>query len=421
MGKLQLDSNMSLTEMFEAMDEVSSNSNDGGDDPCDEIHLDCIDVDLPTAAAITQFILQHDKQKIWKSIEVEDCTGIAFDALLTVIFTCCVSKIKLSSVALGNLSESSLAAVALGIQSNRHLRKLILGIPLDQESTTWLSNGLNNVAGLRSFNLIDSTFSPGPAAQILAEGLTRATILQEFAIVAADICGERLGTILHSFSNSLFLKHLDLRGCWASNLAAVVRFLEQNTSIETLDLSYLTGNEDGLEVDMLLGALQGHPSLQNLHLCRNDIGDNGFETLLDAAQGAVSLRSFNLSLNAITSVQSLATRLVDNALPLRQIFLDGNPIHDPSPLLEALELSNTSLEVCHIPQHFEREQQLLHYYTRLNRGGRRLVLGGERIPHYVWPIILERANQLEFDNYPNCVGRAEVLYCLLHGPIFFPI
>jgi hypothetical protein len=83
-------------------------------------------------------------------------------------------------------------------------------------------------------------------------------------------------------------------------------------------------------------------------------------------------------------------------------------------------LTNTYLEECLIPQDLEECQRLLHYYTRLNRGGRRLVLGQETIPMGLWPLVLERANRLDFDHCSNSNGRAEVLYCLLHVPIFIP-
>jgi hypothetical protein len=413
MGKLHLDSFMSLSDMFEAMDAVAS-------DRCDEIYLDCIDVDLPTAAAITQFLLHSDTQTMWKSIEIEECTGEAFEALLAVIFTCKVNKIKISAVALGPLSEQSMLTVALGMQSNQHLNKLILSMSLPVESATWLSKGLSNLAALRSFSLWDCTLT-APAAEILTQGLSRASTLQEFALVACGLCEDRLRTILGAFSESCFLRQLDLRCCLASSLSPVVRLLERNSSLQTLDLSFQSGSEDGLDVAILHDALRDHPTLQNLHICRNYIGDAGFDSLLDAIQTSTSLQLLNLSLNSITCVQNLADRLANNGLRIKRILLDGNPIQDPTPLVQTLSTNNSTLETCQIPQHFEKEQLLLHYYTRLNRGGRRLVLGHESPKSNLWPLVFARANRLEFDNYPNSIGRAEVIYCLLHGPIFFPV
>ncbi len=414
---------MSLSNIYEAMDSVvvASNKNTHANSSCcEEIHLDCIDIDLPTAAAITQFLLPINTPIIWKSIEIEECTGEALEALLAVVFTCPVARIKLSSVALGPLSEKCMLTVALGMQCNQHLNKLILSMSLPVESATWLSKGLSNLAGMRSFSLWDCTLT-AQAAEILSEGLSRATTLQEFALVACGLCEDRLGTILGAFTENSFLKQLDLRCCLASSLVPVVRLLERNSSLQTLDLSFQSGSEDGLDVEILHDALRDHPTLENLHICRNYIGDAGFHSLLDAVESSRSLQILNLSLNSITSVQNLASRLANDGLRLRRILLDGNPIQDPNQLVDTLASSNTTLEACQIPQHFEKEQQLLHYYTRLNRGGRRLVLGREDIPSYLWPLVFERANRLEFDNCPNSVGRAEVLYCLLHGPIFFPV
>ena len=64
---------------------------------CNELYLNCIEIDLPVAAAITQLLRrQQERQErnpmkdnnncfSWKSIEIEECTGPMVGMLMTVI------------------------------------------------------------------------------------------------------------------------------------------------------------------------------------------------------------------------------------------------------------------------------------------------------------------------------------------------
>ena len=53
--------------------------------------------------------------------------------------------------------------------------------------------------------------------------------------------------------------------------------------------------------------------------------------------------------------------------------MDQNPFKDVSILVKAME-TNVFLKECTIGEEWEYEQSRINYYTRLNEGGRRLVM-----------------------------------------------
>lgn len=440
MARLELDYNRNLWELEQTMEAFYQDWLAGATPGV--LHLNYLTIDLPIAAAITHFLARTTKV-VWKCLELEDCDGVALDALLPVLWNGPFRKIRFTPLASGDpdrLVDPSMLSLGVALRSNHHLQEVVLQrVVLGRIAVGWLLEGFeghHEAAGvpqaLQKLALWDCTLDE-EAIPTLALALSKAVEvgLQDFGLVMSDLSEEELEIILHAFydverTTTKALQGLDLR-CLSSGIEPVIQLLEHNSSLRTLDLSFQHGG-DGLDVGLLCeGLRQAHSNLHTLHVCRNYISDAGLDLLLDAVRVSPSLRVLNLSLNQITSVHRLAEQLAANALPrLQKILLDGNPIEDPSPLVEALH-TNIGLEECLIPQVFEEIQQELHFYTLLNRGGRRLVLVGDphyhapRIPMGLWPKVLERANRIDFDNYPNSTGRAEVLYCLLHGPVLFPV
>jgi hypothetical protein len=134
MAKLELDSYMDDAELASTIQEAmahnqnfkSSKINGYSDqeDGCNQegkpqyyeaLCLNCIDVDLPTAAAVSNLI----ESQSWTLIEFEECTG-HLEYLLTIVMTCAaagqVEKIKIVAVGSNRLDEVSLFALAVGMQ-----------------------------------------------------------------------------------------------------------------------------------------------------------------------------------------------------------------------------------------------------------------------------------------------------------------
>ena len=99
---------------------------------------------------------------------------------------------------------------------------------------------------------------------------------------------------------------------------------------------------------------------------------------------------------------------------LRFLDVQRNRLTDRSkkPIIAALK-DNMELERLDLDGTWDRKKS---FYLSLNRGGRRLLQTSNTAPLGLWPLVLERANSLQFGrNQPH--ANLDVLYCLLlQGP-----
>lgn len=221
--KLELDSNMSLEKITNEINNVLDSKTEGEHSSSPwrpfELSLNCIDLDVPTCAVITRFLLsvQQDQTYFsssngvdrkcccWKSIEIEECSGPLLDAFITTVFTSCrVERIKLTSI-YENLNPNSLYGIVLGLQSNSYVQELILSTTVTTDDVRILAQGLNTQTSLRRFCLWDCTLEELETAQILGLGLKALASIQEFGLVACDQCDdERLSSLLQAFYDDIF-------------------------------------------------------------------------------------------------------------------------------------------------------------------------------------------------------------------------
>ena len=410
MQKLELDSTMMADDVEEEIRLAPVG--------CSELYLNCVHLDLEISSAIAR--LFHSSVS-WKSIEMEECTG-QVSVLLAMIMAQKVVKLKVVSLSFGRLSEASLFALAVGMRSNTWLKSLTLTLTLTEEDAAIFSSGLTS-SSLKRLCMWDCRLDT-PATQALAQGIEAAASLKYFGLVACDQCDDRLEILTRALAHHPTLTSLDFR-CLASGIAPVADLLRENHNILDLDLSFRSGSE-AIHLPTLAAAVQNHPSLLCLHLCGNLLTDDDVETILDCT---MSLQTLNLSLNSISDegISRVASYIATNQKGLQRLFLQTNPFTEVGAraLLTAMA-TNTEIEELCIPNELADIQAQLNYYARLNQGGRRLVLGNCSVPLAMWPMIFERADRLEWDESQwdetlNDVGRAEVVYCLLHGTLFFPV
>jgi hypothetical protein len=78
---------------------------------------------------------------------------------------------------------------------------------------------------------------------------------------------------------------------------------------------------------------------------------------------------------------------------------------------------NVDLDQLVVDRHLRLYDEI-QYFASLNRGGRRL-LAMPNTPLAVWPLVLERCQRNVHHFQEKRVGRADVIYYLLHGPVIF--
>jgi Ran GTPase-activating protein (RanGAP) involved in mRNA processing and transport len=188
-------------------------------------------------------------------------------------------------------------------------------------------------------------------------------------------------------------------------------------------------------------------SLQVLQLAGNNLNDAYLSTLLPIFGKSSQLQELNLFGNRITDRGVLQALI--NKLPLlnhlESLWLGHNSLTATSAklLAEAMHtnynLMDVNLRTLAImgrnhnhntiqEERMDAYQDELDYYCRLNRGGRRIFGSSNEIPLGLWPLVLERANRIywgastgntDTHNQEKASHAADVVYCLLHGPMLF--
>ncbi|KAG7370990.1 leucine rich repeat LRR-containing protein [Nitzschia inconspicua] len=191
-------------------------------------------------------------------------------------------------------------------------------------------------------------------------------------------------------------------------------------------------------------------SLRFLWLAGNGVGDDYLESVMNVFGKGSQLETLSLFGNRLSS-QGIKRNLLKK-LPhlknMKKLFLGNNtyfkPVHLRDELIEALE-KNYSLEEVMIKDLMETDpdtialQDLLTYYCRLNKSGRRIMacfVGGNKenapsVPLGLWPVLFERANRMhhqkvDLEDWVDQVSNekissyaADAIYSLLHGPVLY--
>mmetsp|Transcript_32012 Transcript_32012/g.77770 ORF Transcript_32012/g.77770 Transcript_32012/m.77770 type:complete len:413 (-) Transcript_32012:1682-2920(-) len=175
--------------------------------------------------------------------------------------------------------------------------------------------------------------------------------------------------------------------------------------------------------------LAHNTSLKNLQLAANGLNDGFIESTLKIFGKDSALEELNLFGNRMTdlSMHRIIGRLPD-LRQLKSLWIGHNnfTIAGYSALLLAMQrnfvLEELSIVTINTNPEIEEIQNKIDHYTRLNRGGRRIFASNvSELPKSIWPLILERANRIEWDDGDENDSKgvsysADAIFCLLQGP-----
>jgi hypothetical protein len=194
------------------------------------------------------------------------------------------------------------------------------------------------------------------------------------------------------------------------------RQVVRNTSLQVLQLA--GNNLNDAYLSTLLPIFGQSSQLKELNLFGNRISDRGVvQCLLNKLPVLHHLESLWLGHNSLTAIS--AERLVE-AMHTNYNLMDVNL----RTLTNLGKNHNNTVQ----EKTMDAYQDELDYYCRLNRGGRRIFGSTNEIPLGLWPSVLERANRIyrgastgntDTLNQKSASHAADVVYCLLHGPMLF--
>ena len=181
----------------------------------------------------------------------------------------------------------------------------------------------------------------------------------------------------------------------------------RNTSLKILQIA--GNNLNDAYIESLIGIFGKDSQLTELNLFGNRITDRGVSSIIKKIPKLRKLKSLWLGHNQFTgeSAKELLRMLEHNNFILEDVTIRTM---DSDPIKESI-------------------QEELDYYTKLNRGGRKIlgeVETSHDIPLSLWPYILQRTNHIYWGgsagnvlNTTTCSHAADTIFCLLHGPVLF--
>jgi len=170
-------------------------------------------------------------------------------------------------------------------------------------------------------------------------------------------------------------------------------------------------------------------SLKSLQLAANGLNDGFVKSTLNIFGKDSALEELNLFGNRMTdlSMHRLIAKLPD-LKKLKSLWIGHNNFtaEGYNALLLAMQsnfiLEELSIITINTEPEVEQIQDKIDHYTRLNRGGRRVFASDiSQLSMSIWPLILERANRIKWDDVDENNSKgisycADAIFCLLQGP-----
>jgi Ran GTPase-activating protein (RanGAP) involved in mRNA processing and transport len=268
----------------------------------------------------------------------------------------------------------------------------------------------------------------------LAEGLRDNKSLKCIKLRYVGLHDDAAGTLITGLCGHANLKTLDLSFNHLRNLEPISRLLlSSECHLSELSLGFQNlWQTPRIEISAIVGALSENNSIHNFSIANNKLSDSDSELLVTALMENSTLEVLDVRENLFhdQGIIKLA-RLAKLSKGLRKLLVARNPFGTDGSLalLEAVRENHRMfyMDVCRD----DTIHRQIHYNTTLNRGGRRLLLERPKPPLGLWPLAMERANNIEWEEEEHDTNlgqqasmlldpRIDVLYHFLQeSPIIF--
>ena len=288
----------------------------------------------------------------------------------------------------------------------------LTGVALDYEAFCTLSLALKHAPNLTSLSLTWLSLHEGITP--LAESFACNHSLERLILTGCNVQDDHLAELFSQALTGMQQLNLEDNHCHAHGSVAISKLLQRTTSLVDLNLSEQSPTDDAnyekIDIRPIAQAVRWNQTLRSIDLSYNCLNDTDLTLLATALIENVMLMQLELGSNLISDIgiSSLATSLV-RMRGLKRLHLTRNPFSKTDELLNAVKL-NLELEELEIDLQMMNFTEI-QYYLTLNKGGRRLLKSSTQVPLGLWPLVLERSNDLKWNT--------SVMFYLLQGPVLF--
>mmetsp|Transcript_17707 Transcript_17707/g.43189 ORF Transcript_17707/g.43189 Transcript_17707/m.43189 type:complete len:432 (+) Transcript_17707:3745-5040(+) len=355
-------------------------------------------VDRDLAKSLGDLLTCDDR--VWDRIEIEHTNG-EIDLIIAIAMS--TGRVKALWFSEVQLNVASVHALATGFKYNRSVTELRLRRwRVDDDESVLvelIGSGVRGNPTIESISLEQCGLLDGQVADFVA-CLRQCTSLTKLS-VEGNACRDRS------------MHEIDL--------------LLREMTVQSLSLHYQRLEDDErLDVAPIANCLRGqNSSLKFLDLSRNSLGDHDIALLMDGLlDGNQSLVTLHLDQNLISND---GARTIADALPrlspsLKTLALPENPFDEVGAVLLLNSIRDQMhIETLILPSGIGRIQREIRWYNNLNRGGRRLFSTPRDVCLALYPLVIERVNNLGPSHSWNPeLAAPETIYGFLRfGPILF--
>jgi hypothetical protein len=381
------------------------------------------DEDIAVRVVINLFHRAFKKDLQLDCLQLFKCTGRVDEILHAASSLDMFDEISLK--ANSEISQHGFWSISSAMKFNKCLTKLSLcNMEMTRQQATTLGAGLitSNSQHFEELRMDGVTFADGAITE-LASGLKQNSSLCILSVDGCYIGDVELAVLVGAVDSHPSLEELSLRGdeCQKHTLAALGKVLASRSCwLETLDLSdqnYDNGGLGGL-LGILAQSLQWNESLTRLELGKNVLVDKDMDHL-GQILATCKLQELDLSENKIT--HSGFVRLTQNTPnSLKSFDFSENQFDEEEAACHSLTLFEEHPQLWEDGFNWTDSKSPIHrniqHFKDLNRCGRVLLLARDgAIPLSVWPIVLARANIVLSGVYKK-KRTHNAIFHLLQGP-----
>jgi hypothetical protein len=394
------------------------------------MHLpDELETENVIRAALDLFRHSSAHGRLWEHLELSWSSG-------------CIAEIVIEAISLDLFSEISLIgideddtpllpifmALSAGMKSNSRLEKIQLS-ELDVSSLHMMAALKEGLISANSYfkelileELRFDSFSEEECVSELEAGLQGNKGLLTLHITACNLEDAQLAQLADALVSHLSLRELS----FADNVAGPDVFkalakLLTNSKLESLNLENQIG-EHGIvasHVALLAKGLESNQHLKVLNLSNNHLDDQALEDLTRTVWTCSKLEELDITHNSISDkgLQMIASHVLPSSLRCLGLGFNSLTREGASHLLKILQ-DNAQLGAVRLGSYELPLSPEIEHLLDFNQAGRVLLGQGHSVPLSLWPVVLERANQMfkysrDGDRERK---RANVVFLLLQGP-----
>lgn len=391
-----------------------------------DMFLGFFQIDHEVGLALVQ--LFQDERRVWKRLCIQRCPGRVLESSLAIAAT----RGNLESLSLyqNNLGYTGFSILAMILACNPpRLVKLDLEDYISPNAADALAAGLQANTTLRTLDLHDCRFDRD-ALEYIAKGVARHRFLRHLILSDCQLTDMNAAFFVDTLVDHPSVSHIYLgfNYCCVKSMKALASSIRENRmpKLETVSLVHQCTRLDPrlalpLPIGMLGGPLESNVILKELSLSNNYLHPVELDLFMTGVKES-RLESLKLSRCGISDdgLQSILLRLPRT---IRRLDLTenlfGSEESDYS-LLHSVE-HHQQMELLKLDIDLECWHDVCHR-TRLNRGGRRIISSEKAVPTAIWPLILERINNIDWSAYDPTGEergfREDVIFATLKGPAF---